>query len=149
MIDPKLETRDPKPQTRRYRAVSLAFLAFALYGAAQPLLLPLLHRVLPGALLTCASQRWFGRPCPLCGLTRGIGALLHGDPAAAHTWNPLSLPVAALLAAETLYRIAVLIATRRRDAPARLIRTDLRLHALLALAYLAYAAGFAAAQLWP
>jgi len=97
-------------------------------------------------MLTCSSQRLFGRPCPLCGLTRGIRALLGGDLEAARAWNVLALPVAVLVAAEIIYRTIILIVSRRHTIPPRLIRADLWLHTLLALAYLAYAAGFVLAQ---
>ncbi len=44
----------------------------------------------------CPLLRIASVPCPLCGLTRSLGALLHADPLAAWDWNPLgflALPI--------------------------------------------------------
>ena len=37
----------------------------------------------------CYFHEWTGVPCPTCGSTRLLGALLRGDLAAALAWNPL------------------------------------------------------------
>lgn len=125
-----------------YRTVNLAGLILALYGLAQPVILPLLHRVLPDRWMECASLRLFGLPCPLCGLTRGLRALLSGDARTAAAWNPLVISVLVLLVAEIAYRTTLLVVERRRTMPRAVMRTDIALHGLLAAAYLAYAAGF-------
>jgi hypothetical protein len=125
-----------------YRNVNVAGLCLALFGLALPAIRPLLIGALPERWMECASPRWFGRPCPLCGLTRGVGALLSGDTRAASEWNPLAIPVLAWLAAEIVYRVAMLAVERRRPIPRVVMRADLALHAVLAAAYLAYAAGF-------
>lgn len=39
----------------------------------------------------CRFREWTGLPCPGCGSTRMIDALLSGDVAAAAGWNPLVL----------------------------------------------------------
>ncbi len=44
----------------------------------------------------CLFYRITGRLCPLCGLTRGLGALLHGHWAQAVAFNALT-PVALVL----------------------------------------------------
>ncbi|MDR1145367.1 MAG: DUF2752 domain-containing protein [Verrucomicrobiales bacterium] len=48
-----------------------------------------------GALTKGLFQRWFGLPCPLCGGTRAMNALFHGDLTQALYLNWLALPVAA------------------------------------------------------
>ena len=41
----------------------------------------------------CVVKHIYGFPCPSCGTTRAIGALLHGALYDALMWNPLGLPV--------------------------------------------------------
>jgi hypothetical protein len=130
------------PEPTAYRTVNLLGIGLALYGLAQPVVLPLLHRVLPEGWLVCASVRLFGRPCPLCGLTRGAGALLRGNWQAAQAYNALTLPLLVLLVLEVAVRGVFLLVERRRPLPPDVMRADLTLHGLLAGLYLAYAAGF-------
>lgn len=46
----------------------------------------------------CLSKLLLHRPCPGCGLTRGISFLVHGKMAEAIRLNPLSLVVLVLMA---------------------------------------------------
>ncbi|MFO0607549.1 MAG: DUF2752 domain-containing protein [Polyangiales bacterium] len=48
---------------------------------------------------TCLSRIVLRRPCPGCGMTRAVLALLRGDVAASLRYNPAALPGAALAAA--------------------------------------------------
>ncbi|MBM4143133.1 MAG: DUF2752 domain-containing protein [Lentisphaerae bacterium] len=125
-----------------YRALNVVFLVAAAFGIVGPLLAPLARRHLTGLAFECTSQAWFGRPCPLCGLTRGMGALLRGDTATAMEWNPLVLPVAALAGIEIVWRAALLLPPVGRRVTRRLAFGDLALHAGLAVAYLVYSAAF-------
>lgn len=125
-----------------YRLLNRVLCAVILAGLAWPLALPWMDAILPPALRTCGSLRWFGRPCPMCGLTRGLGALLRGDPAQAQAWNPLAIPVFCLLVFELAYRSWAALKPLRPETRARVARLDGRLHAAAAIAYLAYAAVF-------
>ncbi len=80
-------------------AVLLVALLYAPHAWSGPVLCPL-HGVL-------------GLPCPACGLTRALTALLHGDLVTALWWNALSFPVAALLLLAPLVAVAELAAGRR------------------------------------
>lgn len=42
---------------------------------------------------TCVSQRLLGLPCPGCGMTRALVALLHGDLGASLRYHPVALPL--------------------------------------------------------
>lgn len=57
----------------------------------------------------CLLKRLTGVPCPSCGTTRGVLAMLHGHVAGALAWNPLFVPasllIVALLAARLLFGI--------------------------------------------
>ena len=71
-------------------AANLRMLGVALpIGAVALQLLPVV-----GPL--CPLRRTTGVPCPLCGMTTGMNALLRGDVAGAFTANPLA-PVLVLL----------------------------------------------------
>jgi hypothetical protein len=48
---------------------------------------------------SCFLYSTVGLPCPGCGTTRALGALLRGDVAYAHRMHPLALPAVALIAA--------------------------------------------------
>ncbi|MET0920988.1 MAG: DUF2752 domain-containing protein [Acidimicrobiia bacterium] len=74
--------------------------AAALVAAAS---LPLL----PGHdTVTCPLRATTGVPCPLCGMTRGVGAVVRGDLAHAIALNPGSLLLVAVV-------IGVFFARRR------------------------------------
>jgi len=65
----------------------------------------------------CLVQRFAGLPCPLCGLTRALGNLYHGNMSAAWELNPVSfvfLPVGAVLLA---YRVTCVAKPRRVRIP--------------------------------
>jgi hypothetical protein len=98
--------------------------------------------VLPRVLTTCASLRVLGRPCPLCGLTRGLAAVLWGALPAARAWNPLAPAVAAALAGELLFRAVMAFRPVSSARLASVRRVDAGLHLVLGAAYLAYAAWF-------
>ena len=124
---------------RRLNRTALGVIAFCL---VLSFLLRLVGELIPWLPTRCASMAWLGRPCPLCGLTRGVGSLLCGRLGEAQAWNPLSLPLFAMLAAEVVGRIAAL--RRPPDGPAleRITRIDLRMHVTLAVLYLLYCAWF-------
>lgn len=82
-------------------AVSLAALAAA-YG-------------LPAGgvpLLECRFRRWTGVPCPTCGYTRGVQAVLHGDLDRAVRECPTAILVTGALVATVLLSSAALLRGR-------------------------------------
>lgn len=70
------------------RAVRALGVGALVVGAAAP---EIGVHLVPGCPLRAVS----GVPCPLCGMARGIRAVVHGDLAAAVTLNPGSLVVTA------------------------------------------------------
>ena len=58
----------------------------------------------------CAFRAVTGCPCPTCGATRCVLALLHGRLAEAVAWNPLVFAGLAALALLNLYAAGVLLA---------------------------------------
>jgi hypothetical protein len=86
----------------------------------------------------CPMQHALGIPCPGCGLSRAITALLHGDWHAAlrlHAFAPIVLAVLALITA-----MAVLPEPLRRRGVAAVARFERRtgLTALVLVALMAY-----------
>jgi len=73
------------------RATALAvWLGGALVAAAVAIWLTALG---PGESTICLLRNWTGVPCPGCGVTRSIAALLRGDYAEAFILHPLA-PIA-------------------------------------------------------
>lgn len=76
----------------------------------------------------CAFHAVTGCPCPTCGATRCVLALLHGHVAEALGWNPLVLAGVAGMALLNLYAAVVLAAVLPRarlsfaGAEARILR---------------------------
>jgi len=78
----------------------------------------LIHLVAPGVVL-CTLRRHTGLPCPTCGLTRGVTAILRGHVVHGLAYNPLFLVVlvviTALLGARLLLARAPRLELGRRE----------------------------------
>jgi hypothetical protein len=136
--------KSEKGKPGSYRGICLALSL----GAATALLLPWvfieLRPPVPLELDRCVSLRWLGRPCPLCGLTRGLHAIWHGDFTGATRLNPISVPVATLLLLELVVRVVFLRTGFAASASPRFRSLDFRVHMAIAAAYLVYALVFMA-----
>ncbi|HUS07468.1 MAG TPA: DUF2752 domain-containing protein [Bryobacteraceae bacterium] len=51
----------------------------------------------PSRIIVCGFYWLWGLPCPLCGMTRALSLLLHGDVSAGIAMHPMSPIVLALL----------------------------------------------------
>lgn len=80
--------------------------AAALVLGAGAVLLALTAKIVP-----CIFASVFGIPCPGCGSTRSVMALLHGDVHGVLRYNPLG-PVVAVLLALALVRAGASFVTR-------------------------------------
>lgn len=144
-MHPATPRPEPTHPYRQYRDLNRALLAVLLLAGGVTLIRLLVGAFLPLPLGSCASQRLLGVDCPLCGLTRGMVALLSGDLGQALAWNPLTPAVACLLVLELACR-----AVASHDAGARILapvrRADLLLHVCLGLLYVLYAVAFSALQ---
>jgi hypothetical protein len=112
---------DPAPAGLRHPWVGLAV---ALAATAVALLLWQVDPTQAGnPLPPCPSEWLTGLFCPGCGSTRALHALLHGNVAAAMSFNPLlvlALPFIALLLAHQVFVLpAGLQAFARRIGDAR------------------------------
>jgi hypothetical protein len=75
--------------------------ALALYGLGLP-------------PVVCPLRAATGMPCPTCGGTRAVAALLAGHPAAALAWNPLLTGAAGAWAVFAIYAAWVILTGRPR-----------------------------------
>jgi hypothetical protein len=89
----------------------------------------------------CVLEQLTGRNCPMCGLTTGLRDLLTGIRRGGPP-NPLVIPVAVLVLLEITARAVLGICRLPPHALQLAKRWDLRLHAALLIAYLAYCAVF-------
>lgn len=113
-------------------AVALLLLPWALTAGAL--------RHAPTVLTVCRYRVLTGRPCPICGLTRGMRAAQTGSLREANAWHPLALPLTALALLEVFFRLGIL-ANRRRIIPQRaLLIGDAGIHLLLFAAVMLYLA---------
>jgi hypothetical protein len=87
------------PNQRKFRGM-LAFVVVALLGGAA--LLPLASPSGVFGLQVCAFKGLTGLPCPLCGGSRAVQAVLLGDLARALDLNLVALPAIVVLAAITI-----------------------------------------------
>lgn len=61
---------------------------------------------------TCMSRQWLGVPCPGCGLTRSFVHLAHGRWESAWSAHRLGFVLAAIVALQVPYRVALLAGCR-------------------------------------
>jgi hypothetical protein len=130
------------PRARAYRGLNRLLLCILIGFVLFPLAILWLQSLLPEMVSACGSMRWFNRPCPMCGLTRGFWSLLTGNAAMARGYNLLTIPLTVLLVVEILYRGLVSTPWFSQFVSARMIRIDGRIHLLLGLMYVAYSVVF-------
>ncbi|MHC4309325.1 MAG: DUF2752 domain-containing protein [Planctomycetota bacterium] len=113
-----------------------------LYLLALPFLSPLLEKCLPSVWGVCPYRELRGEPCPLCGMTRGVGAVLCGDFHRAVLLNPLSTFVVLFILSEVIFRALLLCLNLSRRSGSLLVRTDIFAHLLLAAIFICYIGKF-------
>jgi hypothetical protein len=116
---------------RTYSIVNLVILGFMLYLLALPFLSPLLEKCLPLVWGICPYREVWDQPCPLCGLTRAVGAVLQGDFHRAVLLNPLSIFAVLFILSELIFRTVLLCLHFSRRSWSLLVRTDIFVHLLL------------------
>jgi hypothetical protein len=117
-------------------------LALSIYALIAPPALLCVNRLCPLPVARCLFATLADRPCPFCGLTRGILAALRGDVERSALQHPLALPTLASLCTEVLWRSLLLAAGRRWEGKRTLARVDAVAHLTVAAGYAGYIAGF-------
>ena len=125
-----------------YRILNRVVLGIVIACLALPIPLTYLSRVAPGWMPVCASRLFFGKPCPLCGMTRALATLMTGDIHEAQSLNALALPFFFLLLLELAWRVHLSFLPIPADRYPRLARIDLYVHLAAIAAYLLYSFRF-------
>ena len=127
---------------RTYRIVNWAILGLMLYLLALPFLSLLLEKCLPAVWGVCPYRQLLGEPCPLCGMTRAVGAVLRGDFRRAVSLNPLSIFAVLFILSEVIFRAVLLCLNISQRFRSFLVRADVFAHLLLAGAFIFYIGKF-------
>ena len=136
------------PGLRNYHAANRTLLAFVVGSLLLCAALFALDRAWPGHFTVCASKRFLGIPCPLCGVTHGLDALLHGNPAAATAHNGLTIPIACALVIELVGRLVGSFVRLPSAVLPKVNRADFALHAAGFALYLIFSAVFYLRLFW-
>ncbi|MBM3990350.1 MAG: DUF2752 domain-containing protein [Planctomycetes bacterium] len=86
-------------------------------------------------LLPCSAPRWFGIPCPGCGVTTSVTWFVQGAPLRSLSVQPLGFSLA--LAGSLALPLALFATVRGVDLGERLVQVPWRRLALPALAFIA------------
>ncbi|MHC4088389.1 MAG: DUF2752 domain-containing protein [Planctomycetota bacterium] len=113
-----------------------------LYLLSLPFLSPLLVKCIPSVWGVCPYRQLRGEPCPLCGMTRGVGAVLRGDFQRAVLLHPLSIFAVLFILSEVIFRALLLCLHLSRRSWSLLVRTDIFVHLLLAGIFICYIGKF-------
>jgi len=127
---------------RTYRILNWVIFGFMLYLLALPFLSPPLEKCLPSVWGVCPYRELRGEPCPLCGMTRAVGAVLRGDFHRAISLNPLSIFAVLFILSEVIFRAVLLCLKISRRSWALLVRADVFAHLLLAGIFIWYIGKF-------
>jgi hypothetical protein len=122
-VDSAVKARDlidPEVRVRRRHAAMLGASGLVVAAAFLLEVLPDGERVAVSGLgrwplpHSCLTRVWFDQRCPLCGLTRSIVHLAHGDGLASVKAHRIGWVLALAIVAQIPYRI---LALRRLDRP--------------------------------
>lgn len=106
-----------------FAAIALALICLEARGSALAL------RGGPELPLPCLNGGTPERPCPGCGLLRGVACALHGDLASARRFHSGAAGLAALLCANLALRAGLARARLRGGPAAAAVVADLAAHA--------------------
>lgn len=127
---------------RTYRIANWVIFGFMLYLLALPFLSPPLEKCFPSVWGVCPYRELRGEPCPLCGMTRAVGAVLRGDFHRAVSLNPLSIFAVLFILSEVIFRAVLLCLNINRRSRPLLVRADIFAHVLLAGIFICYIGKF-------
>ena len=97
MALPATTTAAPTAPARRFGGATTVNLRDGRVVAAAMLAIAAVRPIVPFEFVPpCPLRTITGIPCPLCGMTRGVTALVHGDVGHAIFLNPGSLLIVAL-----------------------------------------------------
>jgi hypothetical protein len=127
---------------RTYSIVNWVIFGFMFYLLALPFLSPILEKCFPSVWGVCPYRELVGEPCPLCGMTRAVGAVLRGDFRRAVSLNALSIFAVLVILSEVIFRAVLLGLNISRRFWSLLTRADIFAHLLLAGIFIYYIGKF-------
>ena len=127
---------------RTYRIINWVILGLMLYLLSLPFLSPLFEKCFPSVWGVCVYRELSGQMCPLCGMTRAVGAVLRGDFHRAVLLNPLSIFAVLFILSEVIFRAVLLCLHISRRFRSLLVRADVFAHLLLAGIFICYIGKF-------
>lgn len=136
------QSRNRGSGRRTYRIVNWVVFGLMLYLLALPFLSPPLEKCFPFVWGICPYRELRGEPCPLCGMTRAVGAVLRGDFHRAVLLNSLSIFAVLFILSEVIFRVVLLCLHISRRSWSLLVRTDIFAHLLLAAIFICYIGKF-------
>lgn len=136
------QTRDRSSGWAEYNIVNWVIFGLMLYLLSLPFLSPLFEKCFPGLSGVCVYREFSGHPCPLCGMTRAVGAVLRGDFHRAVLLNPMSIFAVLFIFSEVIFRAVLLCLHISRRSLSLLVRADVFTHLLLACLFICYVGQF-------
>ena len=127
---------------RAYRRSNIAALTISILAITLPAIILPIRLATPHLLPVCYSITILGRPCPMCGLTRGIGSIIWGRFSKAIDFNLLSYAFFTIFLLEIVFRSYLLVAKPDSDRLSTIKAYDIRTHLCLFALYLLYAVYF-------
>ncbi len=140
LLSGQLTNRDSGRRT--YRFVNWVIFGLMLYLLSLPFLSPMFEKCFPRVSGVCLYREFSGHPCPLCGMTRAVGAVLRGDFHRAVSLNPLSIFAVLFILSEVIFRVVLLCLNISRRSWPLLVRADIFAHVLLAGIFIWYIGKF-------
>ncbi len=138
----KSQTRDRGSGWAEYNIVNWVIFGLMLYLLSLPFLSPLFEKCFPGVSGVCVYREFSGHTCPLCGMTRAVGAVLRGDFHRAVLLNPMSIFAVLFIFSEVIFRTVLLCLNLSRRSWSLLVHTDIFAHLLLAGIFICYIGKF-------
>ena len=121
-----------------YRIINWVILGLMLYLLSLPFLSPLFEKCFPSVWGVCVYRELSGQMCPLCGMTRAVGAVLQRDFHTAVSLNPLSIFAVLFILSEVIFRALLLRLHVSQQSWSLLVRMDILAHMLLVGFFVCY-----------
>ena len=129
-------------EMQAYRRTNMVVATISMFSILLPALILPFRLAAPQLFPTCYSILILNRPCPMCGLTRGIGSIVWGRFGEAVNYNPLSPVFFSCFLLQIILRSYLIFSPLNENYMISIRKYDARIHLLLLGAYLIYALFF-------
>lgn len=121
---------------KNYIYICITILLLCIYVIFFPFISTILTNLSP-ALTTCPYLALTGKPCPLCGGTRYFSNMSYALRDITYLFHPFGI-IFFVIIFELLFRIYVLIKSKKNSITKRLIYFDLIYHAIVIVSFFSY-----------